>query len=78
MQLLDAEDIDAVVIATPDHWHVRPAMHACLAGKDIYLEKPLSLTIREGRVLVDAVRKHGRVLQTGSQRRSMVGTSSWL
>jgi len=61
------------VIATPDHWHVLPALHACQAGKDIYLEKPLSLTIREGRVLVDAVRKHRRVLQTGSQRRSMAG-----
>ncbi|MFO7907093.1 MAG: Gfo/Idh/MocA family oxidoreductase [Pirellulaceae bacterium] len=71
--LLDAEDVDAVFIATPDHWHVRPALHACQAEKDIYLEKPLSLTIREGRVLVDAVRKHGRVLQTGSQRRSMSG-----
>ncbi len=59
------------IIATPDHWHVIPAIHACQAGKDVYLEKPLSLTILEGRRLVDAVRKHGRVLQTGSQRRSM-------
>ena len=72
-ELLDAPDIDAVIIATPDHWHVLPAIHACLAGKDIYLEKPLSLTVREGRLLVDAVRKCGRVLQTGSQRRSMQG-----
>lgn len=71
--LLDAADVDAVIIATPDHWHVRPALHACLANKDIYLEKPLSLTVREGRVLVEAVRKCGRVLQTGSQRRSMQG-----
>lgn len=71
--LLDAKDVDAVFIATPDHWHVRPALHACQAAKDIYLEKPLSLTIREGRLLVEAVRKHGRVLQTGSQRRSMAG-----
>ncbi len=69
--LLDRQDVDAVVIATPDHWHVIPAIHACLARKDIYLEKPLSLTIREGRLLVDAVRKHARVLQTGTQRRSM-------
>jgi predicted dehydrogenase len=69
--LLDSKDIDAVFIATPDHWHVLPALHACQARKDIYLEKPLSLTIREGRVLVDAVRKYGRVLQTGSQRRCM-------
>jgi predicted dehydrogenase len=72
-QLLEAKDVDAVVVATPDHWHVLASLHACQAGKDVYLEKPLSLTIREGRVLVDAVRKHGRVLQTGSQRRSMSG-----
>lgn len=72
-KLLEAKDIDGVFIAVPDHWHVLAAMHACQAGKDIYLEKPLSLTIREGRVLVDAVRKTGRVLQTGSQRRSMAG-----
>ncbi len=71
--MLDAADVDAVFVATPDHWHVLASIHACQAGKDIYLEKPLSLTIREGRVLVDAVRKHGRVLQTGSQRRSMPG-----
>ena len=72
-KLLEAKDVDAVVIATPDHWHVLPAVHACQAGKDVYLEKPLSVTIREGRVLVDAVRKYQRVLQTGSQRRSMAG-----
>jgi predicted dehydrogenase len=72
-KMLEASDVDAVVVATPDHWHVLPSIHACQAGKDIYLEKPLSLTIREGRVLVNAVRKYGRVLQTGSQRRSMAG-----
>jgi predicted dehydrogenase len=70
-QLLESKDIDAVVVATPDHWHVLASIHACQAGKDIYCEKPLSLTIREGRRLVEAVRKFGRVLQTGSQRRSM-------
>ncbi len=70
-KLLEADDVDAVFIPTPDHWHVLPAIHACQAGKDVYLEKPLGLTIREGRLLVDAVRKYGRVLQTGSQRRSM-------
>jgi predicted dehydrogenase len=72
-QLLEAKDIDAVFVATPDHWHVLPSIHACQAGKDVYLEKPLSLTIREGRILVDTVRRYGRVLQTGSQRRSMAG-----
>ncbi|MBI2477364.1 MAG: Gfo/Idh/MocA family oxidoreductase [Planctomycetia bacterium] len=70
-QMLESKDIDAVFVATPDHWHVLPSIHACQAGKDVYLEKPLSLTIREGRVMVDAVRHYGRVLQTGSQRRSM-------
>jgi predicted dehydrogenase len=72
-RLLQARDVDAVFIAVPDHWHVLAAIHACQAGKDVYLEKPLSLTIREGRLLVDWVRRSGRVLQTGSQRRSMAG-----
>jgi len=72
-KMLESDDVDAVVIATPDHWHVLCAIHACQAQKDIYLEKPLTLTIREGRVLVEAVRKYKRVLQTGSQRRSMAG-----
>jgi predicted dehydrogenase len=70
-KMLEGDDLDAVIIATPDHWHVLAAIHACQAGKDMYVEKPLSLTVREGRILVDAVRKHKRVLQTGSQRRSM-------
>ena len=70
-KMLESGDVDAVVVATPDHWHVLPSIHACQAQKDVYLEKPLTLTIREGRVLVEAVRKHGRVLQSGSQRRSM-------
>ena len=72
-KLLECKDVDAVFVATPDHWHVLSSIHACQAGKDVYCEKPLSLTIREGRRLVDAVRKYGRVLQTGSQRRSMAG-----
>ena len=64
-------EIDAVIIATPDHWHTLPAIHACQAGKDVYLEKPMTLTIREGRQLVTAVRKYQRVFQTGSQQRSI-------
>ena len=70
-KMLECDDVHAVVVATPDHWHVLPSIHACQAQKDVYLEKPLTWTIREGRVLVEAVRKHKRVLQTGSQRRSM-------
>ncbi len=69
-ELLDRKDVDAVVISVPDHWHAPIAVHACEAGKDVYCEKPLSLTIREGRAMVDATRRHGRVFQTGSQQRS--------
>lgn len=69
-KLLDRRDIDAVVITTPDHWHALNTIHACQAGKDVYCEKPLSLAIREGRAMVDAARKHERVVQTGSQQRS--------
>ena len=68
--LLAREDIDAVVIATPDHWHAAIAIAACKAGKDIYLEKPMTLTIYEGQQLVKAVRKYNRILQVGSQQRS--------
>jgi len=70
-KMLEAKDVDAVIIATPDHWHALPSIHACQAGKDVYTEKPLSLTVREGRAMVEAARKHQRVFQTGSQRRSM-------
>jgi len=70
-RMLAAENLDAVVVATPDHGRVLPCIHACQAGLDIYAEKPLTLTIREGRVLVKAVRKHRRVFQVGSQQRTM-------
>jgi predicted dehydrogenase len=72
-ELLARDDIDAVVIATPDHWHAIPVIEACKAKKDIYCEKPLSLTIREAKLMMDAVRKHDRVLQTGSQQRTEYG-----
>ncbi|NOR67574.1 MAG: twin-arginine translocation signal domain-containing protein, partial [Woeseiaceae bacterium] len=68
--LVSQADIDAVCIATPDHWHVLPAIAAAKAGKDIFLQKPLSLTIQEGRVLSDTVTRYGRVFQMGSQQRS--------
>jgi predicted dehydrogenase len=68
--LLRHKGIDAVVIAAPDHWHALVVLEACRAGKDIYCEKPLSLTIAEAKRMMDAARKHRRVLQTGSQQRS--------
>ena len=69
-RLLELKDIDAVVIATPDHWHALQMVHACEAGKDIYVEKPLSLCVAEGRKMVEAARKHDRVCQVGIHRRS--------
>jgi predicted dehydrogenase len=69
-ELLDRKDVDAVVISVPDHWHALIAVHACEAGKDVYCEKPLSLTVAQGRAMVDAARRYGRVFQTGSQQRS--------
>jgi predicted dehydrogenase len=69
-KLLDRKDIDAVVISTPDHWHALQVIHACQAGKDVYVEKPLSLTIVEGRKMVEAARSNKRIVQTGSQQRS--------
>ncbi|MFC3881486.1 Gfo/Idh/MocA family protein [Algoriphagus namhaensis] len=68
--VLSNPEIDAVVISTPDHWHSQPAMEAVLAGKHVYLQKPTSLTIREGRQLADAVKKTGMKLQLGTQQRS--------
>lgn len=73
-ELLAAKDIDAVMISTPDHQHAPLAVHAVRAGKDVYLQKPASLTIAEGRTMADAVKASGRVLQIGSQQR---GDTPW-
>ncbi|HEY1380766.1 MAG TPA: Gfo/Idh/MocA family oxidoreductase, partial [Gemmataceae bacterium] len=68
--VLDRKDVDAVLVATPDHWHAIPTVLACRAGKDVYVEKPLGLTVREGRAMVEAARQHDRVVQAGTQHRS--------
>lgn len=70
----DRADIDAVVIAAPDHWHAPAALLACAAGKDVYVEKPCSHNIREGRLLVNAARYHKRIVQHGTQARSRPST----
>jgi len=70
-ELLARPDIDAVIIVTPDHWHALQSIHAAQAGKDVYCEKPVSLTIREGRETVNTVRRYARVFQTGTQYRSI-------
>jgi len=69
-ELIARDDIDAVVISTPDHWHAIPVIEAARAGMDIYCEKPISLTIGEARAMVNAVRRYGIIFQTGSQQRS--------
>ncbi|PYJ56401.1 MAG: hypothetical protein DME24_22345 [Verrucomicrobia bacterium] len=69
-RLLEQKDIDAVLIATPDHWHAIPTVLACQAGKDVYVEKPLAHNIQEGRTMVEAARRHNRVVQMGAQQRS--------
>jgi hypothetical protein len=70
-ELLARSDIDAVVIVTPDHWHTLQTIDAVKAGKDVYCEKPITITVREGRRLVEAVRRYGRIFQTGTQYRSI-------
>jgi predicted dehydrogenase len=65
-KLLDDKDVDAVVIVVPDHWHALMTVWACQAGKDVYVEKPLSHNIWEGRKMVEAARKYERIVQTGS------------
>jgi len=69
-EMLANKSIDAVIVSTPDHWHAQPAVEAALAGKDIYVQKPASLTIAEGRQMSDAVHRTGSILQMGSQQRS--------
>ncbi len=70
-RVLDDKQIEAVVIATPDHWHAPAAILACQAGKHVYVEKPCCHNIREGRLMIEAARRHNRVVQTGTQSRSV-------
>lgn len=69
-KLLELKDVDAVLIATPDHWHAIPTVLACQAGKDVYVEKPLAHNIHEGRAMVEAARRHNRLVVIGTQQRS--------
>jgi len=68
--VLSRDDVDAVMITLPDHWHALATVKACEAGKDVYCQKPMSLTVHDGQQMIKAVRKHNRILQTGSQYRS--------
>ena len=69
-KMLDAKDVDAVVIATPDHWHALPTIHACMAGKDVYCEKPVAHNVAEGRAMIAAARKYDKIVAVGTQQRS--------
>lgn len=69
-RVLERKDVQAVVVATPDHWHALMTVEACDAGKDVYVEKPVSQNIREGRLMVEAARRNNRVVQVGIQQRS--------
>jgi predicted dehydrogenase len=69
-EMLKSKDLDIVLIATPDHWHALPMIAACEAGMDIYVQKPISVDVAEGRAMLEAARKHQRVVQVGTQRRS--------
>lgn len=69
-KVLDSKDVDALVVATPDHWHAIPTVLACQAGKDVYVEKPLAHNVYEGRAMVAAARRYDRIVQTGTQHRA--------
>ncbi|HEV3167626.1 MAG TPA: Gfo/Idh/MocA family oxidoreductase [Isosphaeraceae bacterium] len=69
-EMLDSKDVDAVVIATPDHWHAIPTIHACQAGKDVYVEKPVGHNVAEGKAMIAAARRHDKVVAVGTQQRS--------
>ena len=69
-RLVDRQDIDAVVVSTPDHWHALMTIMACAAGKDVYVEKPLTHVVREGDWMIEAATRHGRIVQVGTQQRS--------
>ena len=71
-RVLEHNDIDAVMIATPDHWHAAIAIAACQAGKHVYVDKPMTMCVVEGRRMVEAARKYKRIVQVGSQQRSTV------
>lgn len=75
-RVLDDKDIDGVIVAVPDHWHTLITLLACQAGKDVYIEKPLSQTIHEGHLIRDAARKYNRVVQVGTQNRSAANFQS--
>src|SRR5208282_69686 len=68
--VLDDKEIDVVMIGTPDHWHALPMVEACKAGKDVYVEKPICVAVDEGKKMVEAARKYGRVVQAGLWQRS--------
>lgn len=70
--ILDRQDVDAVLVATPDHWHAKIVEDACAAGKDVYCEKPMSHTVEQGFAMVAAMQNHNRIVQVGSQRRSSI------
>jgi predicted dehydrogenase len=71
-KIIESPDVDVVIVATPDHWHAKITVDACEAGKDVYVEKPIATSVREARLMVDAARRHNRVVQVGIQQRSGV------